>query len=752
MFTDIRDFTSRSSRETRTGLEELLRTHEALLLPVIQFHQGRVVKTIGDAFLVCFESPTNAVLCGVLIQRRLREFNATAPEAKRIEVRVAVNSGEVTVRGGDVFGEPVNIAARIQGITEPGEVYFTEATYLAMQKAEVPSSEVGERRLKGVPEAIRVYKVIQDEDNALYRRIVEQNPIRAVDLPPTPPTEMVAWPPPPGRLTPRPRLVGPAGVAVLALLLSGGAFAATVSWRHARRHDPAREALAAGDLARAADLAGALLRREGSDAEAMAILGEALRGQFLGLEKGGDLTALQGAWSRAQTENPTLASLPALGREVRLATVRMRLARGETAPALETALQMHEADKSDAEAARLVVEALAADIRGDWERNGRRNPWDFRKRLAERSERHGALPGWPAARAEILHAAGMELIPNEHGNWRGVGAACLFEFIQENPADPRRIAALAALAMAGELRDLDRIAAEIGKDPALAAREDLREAVVTWVGKNYDLDDKEDVAARRFLWDTWGTKSEGMIREWLGSAEEPRRFNAFAILDAAGKLSEAERDRHLAWVLLRDTNSWREAEREAALVHWEKALASGAEAARARGAAALPEGPAPAEGLGQGNGTKWDEGGVRWRRVASECFYETLRPALEAAVPGDRWDDRNAARKILAAKGALDPAAAARCFRRNVEQWDPRYWPNEDVTEAVAYFEKAERASLPDLPAVLDALREAEDAAAERIPQIEQDKSYSSSGRRNAIERYAALRDGCARARARLGG
>ena len=84
MFTDIRDFTPRTSRETRTGLEELLRTHEALLLPVIGHYGGRVVKTIGDAFLVCFESPTNAVLCGVLIQRRLREYNATAPPEKQI--------------------------------------------------------------------------------------------------------------------------------------------------------------------------------------------------------------------------------------------------------------------------------------------------------------------------------------------------------------------------------------------------------------------------------------------------------------------------------------------------------------------------------------------------------------------------------------------------------------------------------------------------------------------------------------------
>ena len=172
MFTDIRGFTARTSRGSRLGLEELLSTHESLLLPVIKHYDGRVVKTIGDAFLVVFESPTNAVLCGVVIQRRLHVFNSSAPEEKKIEVRVAINSGEVTLRGDDVFGEPVNIAARIEGITEPNEIYFTEATYLTMQKSEVPSSAVGTRRLKGIPEEIKLYQVIQDESNDLYMAII----------------------------------------------------------------------------------------------------------------------------------------------------------------------------------------------------------------------------------------------------------------------------------------------------------------------------------------------------------------------------------------------------------------------------------------------------------------------------------------------------------------------------------------------------------------------------------------------------
>ena len=172
VFTDIKGFTERTSRSSRAQMVKVLDQHEALLKPIIVHHGGRVVKTIGDAFLLTFESPTNAVLCGLMIQETLHEANARSSERDRIEVRVAINTGEVEVRGTDVFGETVNIAARIEGITEAGEVYFTHATYLSMNKAEVPTSEVGERRLKGIEEPIRVYRVIRDENLERYQSLI----------------------------------------------------------------------------------------------------------------------------------------------------------------------------------------------------------------------------------------------------------------------------------------------------------------------------------------------------------------------------------------------------------------------------------------------------------------------------------------------------------------------------------------------------------------------------------------------------
>lgn len=159
VFTDIKGFTERTSRQTLEENQRLLKVHHDLLTPVFKGFGGRVIKSIGDAFLVTFESPTQAVLSGMAIQDRLWQHNRSIPDAERLDVRVAINVGEVRVESNDVFGEPVNIASRVEAIAEAGEVFFTEAVYLAMNKAEVPSQEVGAFELKGIPGKIRVFRV-----------------------------------------------------------------------------------------------------------------------------------------------------------------------------------------------------------------------------------------------------------------------------------------------------------------------------------------------------------------------------------------------------------------------------------------------------------------------------------------------------------------------------------------------------------------------------------------------------------------
>ena len=131
MLTDMKGFTAATLRQTRGENARMLALHDALLLPLVKAFGGVRVKTIGDAYLVVFRAATDALLCGMAIQDRLWDYNRRAAGPERMEVRVAVALGEVRVvkDGGapDVFGDAVNLAARVEGEAPPGDVWFTEA-------------------------------------------------------------------------------------------------------------------------------------------------------------------------------------------------------------------------------------------------------------------------------------------------------------------------------------------------------------------------------------------------------------------------------------------------------------------------------------------------------------------------------------------------------------------------------------------------------------------------------------------------
>ena len=175
MFTDMKGFTSRTSIHTRKELEDLLDCQQKMIRPIFSEFNGKVVKTIGDAFMVVFESPTNAVLCGIKIQEDLLKYNSTIHKDDQMEIRIGINSGEVNIKDEDYFGEPVNIASRIESISEPNEVYFSDSVYLSMNKNEIPSAEVGIKHLKGIPDNIKVYRVLRDKDEIEKNKNTRKN-------------------------------------------------------------------------------------------------------------------------------------------------------------------------------------------------------------------------------------------------------------------------------------------------------------------------------------------------------------------------------------------------------------------------------------------------------------------------------------------------------------------------------------------------------------------------------------------------
>ena len=159
VLTDIAGYTETTQNQSRQDNARLLNTHNRILYPIIKRYQGRHVKSIGDALLLVFRSPTDAMLCAMAMQDALFEFNRNNTKEQQIHIRVAASLGEVRVTRHDVFGEAVNVTSRIESITPPDEIYMSEAVYMAMNKAEVPSQEVGRRELKGISGPIRIFNI-----------------------------------------------------------------------------------------------------------------------------------------------------------------------------------------------------------------------------------------------------------------------------------------------------------------------------------------------------------------------------------------------------------------------------------------------------------------------------------------------------------------------------------------------------------------------------------------------------------------
>lgn len=159
VLTDIVGFTETTAHQSRQENEFLLDTHNQILLPIVKRFKGRLVKSIGDALLLVYRSPTDAMLSSMAMQDALYEYNRDISEHKQIHIRIAASLGEVRITRNDIFGEPVNTTSRIEGVTPKDEIYFSEAIYMAMNKAEVPCKEVGWKELKGISEPIRLFNI-----------------------------------------------------------------------------------------------------------------------------------------------------------------------------------------------------------------------------------------------------------------------------------------------------------------------------------------------------------------------------------------------------------------------------------------------------------------------------------------------------------------------------------------------------------------------------------------------------------------
>src|SRR5882757_545005 len=139
------------------------RIERDLIEPSIVEHYGKLVKTTGDGFIAIFDSPVEAVRCSIVIQQNLVGRNASLPKHSWIEYRIGVNLGDVIIETDDVYGDGVNIAARIEGIADPGQVYISGGIYEQIKHKLVCGYEsLGDRKVKNITDPVRVYRVLPD--------------------------------------------------------------------------------------------------------------------------------------------------------------------------------------------------------------------------------------------------------------------------------------------------------------------------------------------------------------------------------------------------------------------------------------------------------------------------------------------------------------------------------------------------------------------------------------------------------------
>jgi class 3 adenylate cyclase len=161
---DVAGYSLQMGVDEEGTLARLKAVRKAVIVPTLAQHRGRIFKTTGDGMLVEFASAVDAVRGAVDIQRAMAKQNASVPNSKRIEFRIGIHVGDIIFDDNDIFGDGVNIAARLEGIAESGGICVSGAAHDQVRdKLSFPFADLGDRTLKNIARPVRVYGIAAKE-------------------------------------------------------------------------------------------------------------------------------------------------------------------------------------------------------------------------------------------------------------------------------------------------------------------------------------------------------------------------------------------------------------------------------------------------------------------------------------------------------------------------------------------------------------------------------------------------------------
>src|SRR5271169_5291503 len=183
---DVAGYSRLMGADEEGTLARLKACRKALVDPKIAEYRGRIVKTTGDGMLVEFGSAVDAVRCAVEVQRGMALSNVDIPESKRVEFRIGIHVGDIIIDDNDIFGDGVNIAARLEGIADPGGICVSDDAHRQIRgKTEIAYDDMGHQSLKNISEPMRAWRA-RPAANVTPAAVVVDRPAPTLALPDKP--------------------------------------------------------------------------------------------------------------------------------------------------------------------------------------------------------------------------------------------------------------------------------------------------------------------------------------------------------------------------------------------------------------------------------------------------------------------------------------------------------------------------------------------------------------------------------------